>query len=197
MRKIAIAVVAAFAASAALGACSQQQSDQASTETTTTAEAPTPAADTPPLTMPAQSTADFAAFAAGADMLEIQTSQAVATKSARADVKSFASMIITDHKKTTTQLTSWAKAANVTLPTAAPADVQAKIDHIKNADAEGFDDRYLDTVIDAHEDAIAKFQAYANGGDNADLKTWAASTLPTLQAHFDQAKTLRDAVNKS
>lgn len=193
MRKIAIAVVAAFAASTALGACSQQN-EQASTETTA---APPIPIDTPELTLPAQSTADFAAFAAGADALEIQASQAVASKSTRADVKAFALMIIKDHKNTTAQLTGWAKMANVSLPAMVPAEVQAKIDNIKNSDAEGFNDKYLDTVIDAHEEAIAKFQAYANDGDNSDLKTWAASTLPTLQAHFDQAKTLRESVNKS
>ena len=81
-------------------------------------------------------------------------SKAAQTKSKNAEVKALAAMLVKDHTKTTTELKAWAAASpSFTLPPSAPADVQASIYNIKNATADaGFDDKYLDTVIDAHED---------------------------------------------
>ena len=42
--------------------------------------------------------------------------------------------------------------------------------------------------VDAHKDAVNLFERYAKGGDNADLKAWAAKTLPALQAHLKMAE---------
>jgi putative membrane protein len=37
---------------------------------------------------------------------------------------------------------------------------------------------------------VALFQGYAAGGDNAELKSWAEMTLPTLQHHLQEAQNL-------
>jgi putative membrane protein len=38
---------------------------------------------------------------------------------------------------------------------------------------------------------VTLFEAYAKGGDNADLKKWAATTLPHLKAHLTMAQKLK------
>ena len=176
-----------------LAACGQP-SQTASTETSaseTTAPASAPVAPV------ANGTQAFLDKAAQTDTLEIETAKVAQTKSTNKDVKALAAMLLKDHTKTTQQLKDWSAAnAGFTLPAAPEADFQMRIDNIKNADADGFDDKYLDTVIDAHEAGLAAFKDYADNGDNASLKAWAAKTMPTLQAHFDKAKALRDAINK-
>jgi putative membrane protein len=42
----------------------------------------------------------------------------------------------------------------------------------------------------AHEQAVALFEDYAKTGGNADLKAWAATTLPLLKEHLAMAKKL-------
>ncbi|MGT2466424.1 DUF4142 domain-containing protein [Mesorhizobium atlanticum] len=41
---------------------------------------------------------------------------------------------------------------------------------------------------DAHADAVKLFQDYAADGDNADLKTFAQQTLPTLKMHQEMVE---------
>jgi putative membrane protein len=45
--------------------------------------------------------------------------------------------------------------------------------------------------VDAHENAVSLFERYAKGGDNAELKAFAAKQLPHLQEHLRMAKDLR------
>jgi hypothetical protein len=39
-----------------------------------------------------------------------------------------------------------------------------------------------------HKDAVSPFQRNSKGAENATLKVWAGSTLPTLQQHLDMAE---------
>lgn len=43
---------------------------------------------------------------------------------------------------------------------------------------------------EAHEDAVDLFKRYSEGGENAELKAWAAKTLPALEHHLEMAKNL-------
>jgi putative membrane protein len=45
--------------------------------------------------------------------------------------------------------------------------------------------------VSGHKDAVDLFKGYANGDDNPTLKSWAATTLPTLQYHLDMANNLK------
>jgi putative membrane protein len=183
---------AAALAGAALAACGPQG-------TTSTETAPAPTAEAPPVApavTPSQTQA-FANQAAQTDMLEIQIGKIAQTKSSDADVKSLAKMLIDDHTKTTQQLKDWAAAnPGMSLPVAIDADTQAQIDHIANTDAATFNDTFLDAVVDGHEKAISAFKDYAESGDNAALKAWAAKTVPTLQTHLQKAQSVRDKINK-
>src|ERR1700748_82408 len=44
--------------------------------------------------------------------------------------------------------------------------------------------------LQAHQEAVDLFNRYAQGGDNNDLKAWAATTLPHLREHTTMAQTL-------
>jgi hypothetical protein len=48
-----------------------------------------------------------------------------------------------------------------------------------------FDRAYDQMQLQAHEEAVALFSDYARNGDNTDLKTWAAQTLPHLRGGGD------------
>jgi putative membrane protein len=76
------------------------------------------------------------------------------------------------------------------VPTTLEGDMKSKLDALKNASASDFNDKYVDMQGEAHEDATRMFKAYADNGDNPELKKFAAATLPTLQKHFDEVKTI-------
>ena len=41
-----------------------------------------------------------------------------------------------------------------------------------------------------HQAAVDLFRAYAQSGDNAELKQWASRTLPSLEEHLREAQQL-------
>jgi putative membrane protein len=138
----------------------------------------------------ASSTADFVKIAAISDMFEIESSK-LAEQKADETSKKFAAQMIADHTKTSKELKTMAPNAKAELPTAMDSSHQSKIDKLKGLTGADFDKEYDSMQVDAHEDAVSLFERYADGGDNAELKAWAAKTLPHLKHHLEMAKALR------
>jgi putative membrane protein len=136
-------------------------------------------------------TADFAKELAISDMFEIQSSQMAAEK-ADAPTKAFATQMIADHQKTTTELKSMVSAGKVKadLPTEMDSAHKSMIDKLKGLSGGDFTKQYHSDQVSAHKDAVSLFQRYAKGGDNAELKTWASKTLPVLEHHLQMAQDL-------
>jgi putative membrane protein len=82
----------------------------------------------------------------------------------------------------------------ITPPPALPTDLQNEVDKLNQAAAKDFDKTYLDQQVDAHQNALDLMQRYAQDGDVAAIKTFAAATAPVVQQHYDKAKALRDAL---
>lgn len=169
--------------------------DMSNTTTTPDATAPNATAAAPALDVAAPQS--FVSRVAMSDRLEVETSRAALQKTQNAEVRRFAEMMVADHGKTTQELTKLSQTAGLTIPTDLDADTQSKIANIQSAEAEGFDDKYLDTIIDGHEAAIRDFETYSNQGQNAELKAWATKTLPTLRTHLQRAEAIRKTVNRS
>jgi putative membrane protein len=137
-------------------------------------------------------TADFVNKVAISDMFEIQSSQLAQQKGAAAD-KKFGSKMVHDHSQTTKELKSLVNGGKVQaqLPTALDNEHQQMLDDLKSASGADFAQKYADAQKKGHEDAVAMFQAYAQSGDNPELKKWAAKTLPHLKQHLQMANALK------
>ena len=70
------------------------------------------------------------------------------------------------------------------------AVVQDKLDKLTRMDAKDFTKQYGAIQLAAHKDAVSLFERYGKGGENAELKGFAAKTLPHLQAHLKMAQDL-------
>ena len=138
-------------------------------------------------------TSDFVKEAAISDMFEIQSSQ-LAEQKTQGDVKSFADQMVTDHTKTSTELKSQAQGMHVPVPTALDQTRQKMLDKLRGLNEADFTKQYIDDQVSGHKDAVSLFQRYAKGGRNDKLKSWAATTLPTLQHHLDMAQGLSSKV---
>jgi putative membrane protein len=184
------AIAGALALAGITAACGQPK---------TPAEAPpTEASTIAPEAPAADANTDYVNKLAQGDMLEIEASKIALTKTKNAEVKKYAQMMIDDHTKTTAEVGQAAAALGIVPPTIPDDATTVLIDNIKTAEADkGFDDKYLDTIIDAHESAIAAVKDYADNGADPTFKAWSAVTLPKLQAHLDKGNALREAINKA
>jgi putative membrane protein len=140
----------------------------------------------------APSTADFVKEAAISDMFEIQSSELAEQKSTDEATKAFASRMITDHTKTTEQLKSLVQSANlgVTPPEALDSTHQKLLDKLKSESGSSFAKTYHESQVAGHKKAVSLFERYGKGGENAQLKSWAETTLPILKQHLEMAEKL-------
>jgi putative membrane protein len=137
------------------------------------------------------STADFVKEVAISDMFEIQSNKLGQEKGNAAE-KSFASQMVTDHTKTSTELKGLVSSGKVKaeVPAALDSSHQSKLDKLKAKSGKDFSSDFDSMQVSAHEDAVSLFERYAKGGENADLKDWAGKTLPALKHHLELAQGL-------
>jgi len=160
---------------------------------------PLMATTAPAIAAEAPSTEQFVEKVAASDLFEIEAGNLASKQAENANVKDFGQRMVDDHTKTSDQLKTLVKDKDIKaeLPAAIDDEHQAKLDKLKESSGPAFDKSYMSGQVKAHEKAVELFQDYASAGDNADLKQWAASTLPTLQDHLKQAKSLDSEVSSA
>ena len=134
---------------------------------------------------------EFAQKAAVIGKAEIELAQLAVKQSTDADVRSYAERMITDHTAAAAKLKTVAAKDNLTLPQSLDpehAAVKQKLSGLKGND---FDRAYSAEMAKGHDKAVALFDAASqNSTLPADLKQFAASTLPTLKEHQAMAHKL-------
>ncbi|HWU48720.1 MAG TPA: DUF4142 domain-containing protein [Asticcacaulis sp.] len=191
-RLMTTSVCAALAVGAfSLSACNKSQQTQTSdTASSAMSDAGAMMSDTGSMIADAvtpDTPQDFVNKAAVANQFEIDESQLALKTSKNADVLAFARRMVKDHTKAGKDMAAAvAKSGAVTAPSTALDDAhQSKLDDLKTKTGKDFDDDYISDQKDAHSEAVSLFDNYAKNGDDPALKDFAASTLPTLQAHKD------------
>jgi len=133
---------------------------------------------------------NFVEKVALSDMYEIEASKIALERSKVQPVKDYAQMMIDAHTATTAELTPLASAASVAPPSALDNDHTAKLEDLRNASVEDFDDKYIDQQTDAHENALNLLKDFAMNGKDAGLQAFAAKTALAVDAHLQQVKAL-------
>ena len=97
-------------------------------------------------------------------------------------------MIVADHTQAAEQLEALVKGRLATEPREV-ADERTRYDttlrNLRAFNTGGFDHAFVSAQVDAHKQAIALVKAYADKGDDEDLKAFARSLLPRLEKHLD------------
>ncbi len=144
------------------------------------------------------STADFVKKAGIANKFEIDSSKLALQQSQDDNVKAFAQQMIDDHTKAGDAFNQALQSTKP--PMAAPTDLdsshQKDIDKLSKLQASDFDKKYIKLQVSAHKDAVKLFSDYAKKGDDASLKNFASTTLPTLQQHLDHINQLQKDYGK-
>lgn len=135
----------------------------------------------------------FANAAAASDNFEISSSKLAASQASSAAVKKFAEQMITAHTASTAKLktTLAGMSPAMTADDTLSADQHATLDRLKGKTGADFDSAYAAAQVDAHQKTLDALNAYASGGDNEALKTFATGLVPTVTAHLNLAKGLK------
>jgi len=143
----------------------------------------------------ADSDRDFIAEAASGGQMEVELGRTAAKNAAHKRVKEFGLRMATDHSKANAQLKQIAARKNITLPSEPADDDRQKMEELSQLKGEEFDRAYMKEMLDDHERDVEKFREAAKEAKDPDVKSFAAKTLPTLEAHLRMAKEVANEVH--
>jgi putative membrane protein len=121
-------------------------------------------------------------------MEEVTLGRLATDHAASAEVKQFGQRMVDDHTKAGDQLMQVATQKGITLPTALDAKHQSDVDKLSKLSGADFDRAYMSMMVKDHKKDVKEFQEEANKGQDADVKGFASTTLPTLQDHLRMAE---------
>ncbi len=196
-----LALLAAMILSAAAPALAQTQQQRAlGTQSQTGSPPPTdPAAPAAGLGSTASrgdalTAAAFVRAAAASDLYEMEASRLAEQRAQNAEVKRFAQRMLRDHGKTTNELKGMLPQLQGVSAQQMTADLdqqhQALMQQLQRAEGAEFDRAFARQQVQSHQAAVELFRAYAQSGDNEQLKRWASQTLPALEEHLREAQQL-------
>lgn len=130
-------------------------------------------------------------------MAEVQLGHLAEQKASSQAVKDFGQRMVADHTQAADKLKGVAESKGVTLPAALNAKDKALYDKLSGLSGSAFDRDYMRAMVKDHKADIAEFQKESNAGRDSEVKSYASSTLPTLQSHLSQAEQVESKVNTS
>ena len=138
------------------------------------------------------SMAGFVTAAAASDMYEVEAGKIARSRAQSDAVRDLAGMMVKAHTATTASLKKIlaSNKLHVTPPAHLDDRRQNMIDDLRGAKAEDFDHRYLAQQEAAHKEAQILMRGYAQDGDNAAVKQFAAETLPKVEEHLSMVTEL-------
>ena len=217
MTRLSLLAATALLAAAPAFAQTAQERAQAAQAQTGTAQQGTASTTARAETL---TTGEFTRAAQASDSFEIQSSRLVLQRSQNPQLRQFAQHMIDDHQKTTEQLTelmqkmpaggrvmgpgasgssapgtfsSMAEGQGTAKTLGMDQQHQALLRQLEQANGAAFDRLYAEQQMVSHQQAVDMFANYAQSGDQAALRRWAAQTLPSLQEHLAMAKRLHGA----
>jgi putative membrane protein len=126
----------------------------------------------------------FVHEAAIGSMAEVELGKLAMEKSSDAKVKALGQRMVTDHSKASDELESLAAKKDIELPKEIDSEHKATIDRLSKLSGEDFDRAYVSDMLKDHQADISAFRQQSESGQDAEIKAWAAKTLPTLQDHL-------------
>ncbi|HTI48228.1 MAG TPA: DUF4142 domain-containing protein [Casimicrobiaceae bacterium] len=139
----------------------------------------------------------FVDQAARAGMEEVALGQRAERDAASPAVRAFATRMVGDHEKANAELRSIVARDGLELPQRLDTNARKEVADLETAHGAKFDAKYMEHQASDHRKVIAAFEREARDGRDADVRNFAAATLPTLRAHLELARSTEAALPKN
>jgi putative membrane protein len=123
-------------------------------------------------------------------LAEVRLGELGQAKTGNADLKAFATQMVTDHGKANTSLKALADSKGVEVATDLTMMAKAKVKLLDAKSGADFDRAFAEAMVSNHKDAVSAFEKAANEATDTDVKNFATMTLPTLKMHLAMAEDL-------
>ncbi len=137
----------------------------------------------------------FAMTAAMGGMAEVEMARLALTKASSDSVKQYAQKMIDDHTAANAELMQIASMKGITLMTAPDAKMRAMMMKLEKLSGAEFDKMYIMHAGNKDHMKMEKlFKDESMKGKDADMKAFAAKTLPVVQMHLQMARELHNGM---
>lgn len=122
---------------------------------------------------------------------EVELSRIAAQRASTDAIKQFAKRMVDDHTKANQELMQLASSKGITLPSTPDARLQAMITRLGQLSGREFDRTYMKQAgVDEHRKVVRLLQRASMNAADADLRAFAARTLPVVQEHLSMAESI-------
>lgn len=136
----------------------------------------------------------FMKEAAIGNLAEIQLGQMAQQKASSPAVKSFATRMVKDHSAADDKLKNIAESQHIGLPDNLDVKHENEAAALSKLSGQQFDHEYMLLMVQEHKQDVSKFQQEAGHAEDPTVKEFAASTLPILQSHLNEAQQVQAQV---
>ena len=138
----------------------------------------------------------FVHEAAIGGMTEVKLGNLAQQQASSAQVKQFGARMVKDHSQANAELKQVASSKGIEVPAELDSKHQKDVDQLQKKQGADFDRAYMDHMVKDHKKDVSEFKKEANSGKDADIKAFAAKTLPTLEDHLQLAESTHAALKK-
>ncbi|HLK21006.1 MAG TPA: DUF4142 domain-containing protein [Bryobacteraceae bacterium] len=130
----------------------------------------------------------FVTSAAEGGLAEVKLGELAKQKGSNQAVTSFGDQMVKDHSAANDKLKGVVSNKGVTVPDSLNAKDQALYNRLSKLSGAQFDRAYITAMVKDHQTDVAEFKREARVAKDADIKTFASDTLPTLEHHLQMAQ---------
>jgi putative membrane protein len=191
-------ILSTMLATALLAAGSAGAQGQSTGTPQTSTQQPMPATQSPDSTMGQGANAQpqkvddkkFVKNAALGGLTEVELGKLASQKATDPKVKEFGQKMVDDHTKANDDLKKSASKSSIEVPAALDSKHQSRVDKISKLSGAEFDKAYVKDQLKDHQNDVREFSDEAQNGSDPTVKSFASTTLPTLQHHLEMIKDL-------
>jgi putative membrane protein len=137
---------------------------------------------------------EFVKKAAIGGMAEVELGRVAMQRAARPAVRSFGERMVADHGRGNTELAALARSKGMDVSTTLDTTHQAMRDRLSGLSGADFDRAYMSEMVRDHTEDVALFESAAQTASDADVKAFAARSLPMLRDHLALARQINSDV---
>jgi putative membrane protein len=137
---------------------------------------------------------EFVNKAAIGGVAEVELGRVAMQRAARPAVRSFGERMVTDHGRNNAELATLARTKGMDVSATRDTTHQAMRDRLSGLSGADFDRAYMSEMVRDHTEDVALFERAAQTATDADIRTYAARSLPMLRNHLALARQVNSDV---
>lgn len=140
--------------------------------------------------------ADALVKAVNINYYKIAAAEYAATQATQPQVREFANMMRTQHMAMNDKTKSLAASKSFTAPAAMSNDYMNDIENMRKWEkGKEFDTKFINEMVDAHQEALDMLEKCQRESNDADVKAWATESASGVRNHLDMARRLDDQLS--